>query len=297
MWTLLRIELFKISKRPRTYIAFAAIAAIVAIFQFAFKADGQSYMDLMLQSVKDSFELEKTKAINGYFMCYIILNTLLIQVPILVALIAADSISGEANMGTLRLLITKPISRTQIILVKFAAATIFTLLLLLWMAITALLLSLVIFGADDMLIFRVKGEESQILQITKDDILWRYIAAFGYATVALTVIAALALFLSIFAENSIGPIIATVCIVIVCTIISNINVPIIDKNVKPFLFTSYLVGWKGFFYIGTNAEGIPIKGSLENWPAIRKSLLILIGHIAVIVAASIWVFKRKDILS
>lgn len=297
MWTLLRIELFKISRRPRTYIAFAAIAAIVAIFQFAFKADGQSYMDLMLQSVKDSFELEKTKAINGYFMCYIILNTLLIQVPILVALIAADSISGEANMGTLRLLISKPVSRTEIILVKFAAATIFTLLLLVWMAITALLLSLVIFGADDMLIFRVKGEESQILQITKDDILWRYIAAFGYATVALTVIAALALFLSIFAENSIGPIIATVCIVIVCTIISNINVPIIDKNVKPFLFTSYLVGWKGFFYIGTNTEGIPIKGSLENWPAIRKSLFILIGHIAVIVAASIWVFKRKDILS
>ena len=59
-------------------------------------------------------------------MCYIILNTLLIQVPILVALIAADSISGEANMGTLRLLISKPISRTQLILVKFAAATIFT---------------------------------------------------------------------------------------------------------------------------------------------------------------------------
>jgi len=293
----LQIELFKISKRPRTYIAFAAITAIVFIFQFAFKADGQSYMDLMLQSVKDSFELEKTKAINGYFMCYIILNTLLIQVPILVALIAADSISGEANMGTLRLLISKPISRTQLILVKFAAATIFTLLLLLWMAVTALLVSLLIFGADDMLIFRVKGEESQILQITKDDILWRYFAAFGYATVALTVIAALSLFLSIFAENSIGPIIATVCIVIVCTIISNINVPIIDKNVKPFLFTSYLVGWKGFFYIGTNADGAPIKGSLENWPAIRKSLFILILHIVVIVAASVMVFRKKDILS
>lgn len=297
MWTLLKIELFKISKRPRTYIAFVAIAAIVAIFQFAFKADGQSYMDLVLQSVKDSFELDKMKAINGYFMCYIILNTLLIQVPILVALIAADSISGEANMGTLRLLVSKPISRTELILVKFAAATIFTLFLLLWMAVTALLVSVLIFGVDDMLIFRVKGEESQILQITKDDVLWRYFAAFAYATVALTVIAALSLFLSIFAENSIGPIIATVCIVIVCTIISNINVPIIDKNIKPFLFTSYLVGWKGFFYIGTNAEGVPVKGSLENWPAIRNSLLILIGHIVVIVSASVWVFKRKDILS
>ena len=192
MWNLLQIELFKISKRPRTYIAFIAIAAIVFIFQFAFKADGQSYMDLMLQSVKDDFTFERVKAINGYFMCYIILNTLLIQVPILVALVAADSISGEANMGTLRLMLSKPISRSQIIIVKFIAATIFTLLLLVWMAITALFLSMFIFGVDDMLIFRVKGDESQILQITKDDVMWRYFAAFGYATVALTVIAALA---------------------------------------------------------------------------------------------------------
>lgn len=297
MWSLLQIELYKISKRPRTYIAFAAITAIVLIFQFAFKADGKSYMNLMLQSVQDSFDMDKSKAINGYFMCYIILNTLLIQVPILVALVAGDAISGEANMGTLRLILTKPISRSQIILVKFAASLIFTLMLLVWMAVTALFLSLLIFGADDMLIFRSKGDESQILQITKDDIMWRYFAAFCYAAVALTVIAALALLLSVFAENSIGPIIATVCIVIVCTVISNISVPIIDKNVKPFLFTSYLVGWKGFFYIGTNADGQPIKGSIENWPAIRNSLYILFVHIFLLLGITIAVFNRKDILT
>jgi len=297
MWKLLQIELFKISRRPRTYIAFVAVAAIVFIFQFAFKADGQSYMDLMLQNVKDTFTFDRVQAINGYFMCYIILNTLLIQIPILIALIAADSISGEANMGTLRLIISKPVSRTQIILVKFAAATVFTFFLLLWMALMALFLSLFIFGTGDMLIFRTKGEESQILLITRDDIMWRYYAAFAYATVALTVIASLSLLLSIFAENSIGPIIATVCIVIVCTIISNINVPIIDKNVKPYLFTSYLVGWKGFFYIGTDNDGKTIKGSLENWPAIRKSLLILIAHIFILVTTAIMVFKKKDILS
>ena len=294
---LLQIELYKISRRSRTYIAFAAITAIVFIFQFAFKADGESYMNMMMQSVQDSFEIDKSKAINGYFMCYIILNTLLIQVPILVALIAGDAISGEANMGTLRLILTKPVSRTQIILVKFSASMIFTLMLLVWMAVTALLVSLFIFGADDMLIFRVKGEESQILQITKDDIMWRYFAAFGYAAVALTVIAALALLLSVFADNSIGPIIATVCIVIICTVISNINVPIIDRNVKPWLFTSYLVGWKGFFYIGTSDEGEPIKGSLENWPAIRNSLLVLIAHIVLLLGASVFFFRRKDILS
>lgn len=297
MWNLLQIELYKISRRPRTYIAFAAISAIVFIFQFAFKADGASYLNLMMQSVQDSFEIDRSKAINGYFMCYIILNTLLVQVPVLVALIAGDAISGEANMGTLRLMLTKPVSRTQILLSKFIASFIFTVILLLWMAVMALLLSMVIFGVDDMLIFRVKGEESQIMQITKDDIIWRYIAAFGYASVALTVIAAIAILLSIYAENSIGPIVATVCIVIVCTVISNINVPIIEKNVKPWLFTSYLVGWKGFFYIATTPDGEPVKGSLENWPAIRNSLYILLGHIVLLMGISIYVFKRKDILS
>ena len=297
MFSLLQIELFKISRRPRTYIAFAAITAIVLIFQFAFKSDGQSYMNLMLQNVQDNFELDRSKAINGYFMCYIILNTLLVQVPILVALIAGDAISGEANMGTLRLIMTKPYSRTQILFVKFLASFLFTILLLIWMAILALFLSLFIFGADDMLIFRVKGDESQILQITKDDIMWRYFAAFGYATIALTVIAALGILLSVFAENSIGPIVATVCIVLFFTIVSNINVPIIDKNVKPWLFTSYLVGWKGFFYIGLDDQGQPVKGSIENWPAIRKSLYILIAHISIFLSIAVYSFRKKDILS
>ena len=297
MWNLLQIELFKISKRPRTYIAFAAIFSIVLIFQIAFKADGSSYMNLMLQNIQDNFELDKSKAINGYFMCYIILNTLLVQVPILIALISADAISGEANMGTLRLMLTKTYNRTEILLAKFIASFIFTIFLLIIMAALALFLSLAIFGVDDMLIFRVNGDESQILQIAKDDVLWRYLAAFGYAAISLTVISSLGILLSIFAENSIGPIVTTVCIVLLFTIISNMNVPFIDKNVSPWLFTSYLVGWKGFFYINTNDEGIPIKGSIENWPAIRSSLCILIAHIGVFISLAIYSFNKKDILS
>jgi len=297
MWGLLSIEMYKIARRPRTYIAFAAIAAIVLIFQFAFKADGKSYMDLMLQNIQDNFEVDKKLAINGYFMCYLILNTLLIQVPILVALVAGDAISGEANMGTLRLVLTRPVSRSEWLWVKFMASSIFTIVLLMWMAFLALWVSIWIFGVDDMLIFRVKGDESQILQIAANDVMWRYVAAFGYAAVALLVIASLAILLSVYAENSIGPIVATVCIVVFFTIVSNINVPIIDKNVKPWLFTSYMVGWKGFFYIGTDADGMPIKGSIENWASIRNSLLILFAHIVFFFGWALIAFKRKDILS
>jgi ABC-2 type transport system permease protein len=296
MWKLLQIELFKISKRPRTYIAFTAVVAIAMIFQLAFKVDGKSYLDFMLQDIPGEFNIESDKMLNGYFMCYIILNTLLIQVPILIAFIAGDAISGEANMGTLRLLVSKPISRTEIIIAKFAASVIFTILLLVWMAVIALFFSILIFGVNDMAFARTKGV-SEILTIPQDDVMWRYAAAFAYATVALTVISSLALLLSIFAENSIGPIIITVSIVIICTVITNINVPVIDRTIKPWLFTSDLVGWKGFFYIRVDDENVPIKGSMENWPAVRNSLFKLSAYIVVLLGTSILVFRKKDILS
>ena len=296
MWKLLRIELFKIFKRPRTYIAFGAIAAIVVLIQVALKYDGKSYIDLLLNNLKDSFEFSdefRSNLLNGYLICFVILNTLLIQMPLLVALIAGDSIAGEANMGTLRLSLTKPISRTQYMVVKFAASVVYTLALLVWMAALALIGSMLIFGTNDLVVLRSEGIE----QMKSADVLWRYFAAFGYAAVALTTVAALAFLLSVFAENSIGPIIATMSIVIVFTILSEMNIPIFDQTVKPYLFTSHMVAWKGFFYVQADAEGTTINGSIENLPAILRSMGILLVYIAVFFSTAVWAFRRKDILT
>jgi len=288
--------LFKIFKRPRTYIAFGAIAAIVFLIQIALKYDGKSYIDLLLSNLSGSFEFDdefKNKLLNGYLICFVILNTLLIQMPLLVALIAGDSIAGEANMGTLRLSMTKPISRTEYMLVKFTASLIYTLALLVLMALLALFGSMLIFGTNDMVVLRSEGIE----QIKKFDVLWRYFAAFGFAAVALTTVSALAFLLSVFAENSIGPIIATMSIVIVFTILSEMNIPIYDETIKPYLFTSHMVAWKGFFYVKANAEGTTINGSIENLPAVLRSLGILIIYIFVFLGTAIWVFRKKDILT
>ncbi len=296
MWRLLQIELFKIFRRPRTYIAFGAIAAIILLMQVALKFDGKSYVDLLLSNLKESFDLTdefKTKLLNGYLICFVILNTLLIQMPLLVALIAGDSIAGEANMGTLRLSLSRPVSRTQYMLVKFVASVVYTIALLLWMALLALFGSMLIFGVNDLVVMRSDGIEI----ISSFDVLWRYMAAFGYAAVALTTVAALAFLLSVFAENSIGPIIATMSIVIVFTILSEMNIPIYDRTVKPYLFTSHMVAWKGFFYVQADAENRTIAGSLENLNAIFRSLVILIFYIVGFVSTAIWVFRRKDILS
>lgn len=293
MWTLLRIELFKIFRRPRTYIPFAAIAAMILIIQLGLKFDGRSYLELMMSSLSDSFFIPYGMIMNGYLVAFVILNTLLIQVPLLVALVAGDIIAGEANMGTLRLLVIRPVSRPRLLLVKFYASVIYTVLLLVWMALLALFLSMLLFGTNDMMIARNTVME----QIQRSDVLWRYIAAFGYATVALSTVAALAFLLSVFAENSIGPIVSTISIVIVLTILSEMRIPLYDNTVKPWLFTSHMLAWKGFFYSRSDGQGAALTGSIENLSAILRSLGILLAYIVAFVTTAIICFKKKDILS
>ncbi len=279
MWILLQIELFKVFRRSRTYISFAAIAAIVVLIQLAFYIDGQAYIGFMLQSLNDTFSVEGN-ILNGYLICFIILQTLLIHVPLLIALVAGDIIAGEANMGTLRLLVSKPVSRTNLVITKFIASLCYTLVLLLWMALLSLVVSVMVFGASDLIIF--KSEMITILE--KNDILWRYFAAFGFAAIAMTTVAALALLLSVFAENSIGPIITTMSIIIVFTILTTMDLPLFN-SLGPFIFTSHMLGWKGFF-----DDPVPYE-------RVFRSAAILLIHIAVFVGAAVLVFRKKDILS
>ncbi|HEX5668626.1 MAG TPA: ABC transporter permease subunit [Chitinophagaceae bacterium] len=291
MLELIRIELFKIFRKPRTFIAFFAITAIVGLIQMGFYVDGESYINFGMQALSDSFDVDG-KILNGYLLAYIILQTLLVHVPLLIALVSGDMISGEANMGTLRLLITKPVSRAKLVSAKFLASSVYTLLLLIWMAVWALFVSMLIFGTDDMIIMK----SEVVTQIIEKDVVWRYVAAFGFAALAMVTVSSLAFFLSIFAENSIGPIIACMSIVIVFTILNTLNLPIFN-TVKPYLFTSHMLGWKGFFDVKVNVDNEQIVGSVENLPAVMRSAAILFLHIIGFWIASIVVFRRKDIMS
>lgn len=291
MWQLLQIELFKIFKRPRTYISFAAVAALVGIIQFGLKLDGKMYVEFMLRDLSASFNIEGN-ILNGYLVCYIILQLLLVHVPLLITLIAADLISGEANMGTLRLLLTKPVSRSEIVMAKFFAAAIYTLILLIFMAVLALFVSMAIFGTDDMLNLK----SGYVVQLKSNDIFWRYVCAFCFAALAMLTVAALGFFLSIFGDNSIGPIVATMSVIVVFTILSTLDIPVFNA-IKPYLFTTQMIGWKGFFDVKVNAENEAIAGSIENLSRVCKAAGILVFHIVGLLIASLVVFKRKDILS
>jgi len=58
-----------------------------------------------------------------------------------------------------------------------------------------------------------------------------------------------------------------------------------------------MVAWKGFFYVQADADNRTIDGSIQNLPAIMRSLGILLVYIAGFVGSAVWVFNRKDILT
>jgi len=290
MWQLLQIELYKTFRRPRTYIAFGAIAALIILLQFGLKVDGEEYASFMLQSI-GNFDVQG-KMLNGYMVCYIILQLMLVHVPLLVTLVAADMISGEANIGTLRLMLSKPYSRTSVVLAKFFATCVYTLLLLIWVAVLALFVSVVIFGTSDL--FLMKTE--YIVIIKEDDIFWRYCCAFGFAFISLVTVAALGFFLSALADNSIGPIVATMSIIILFTVLSTLNLPVFDA-LNPYLFTTQMVIWKEFFDEKVTANNEVITGSIQDLPAIIHALIVLSVYIIVLISATVFVMRRKDILS
>lgn len=276
---MLRLELYKIFRRPRTYISFGIIAAITFLVQLAMYVDGKSFVGFALQGVGEQFDI-RGNILNGYLITYIILQSLLIHIPLLVALVAGDSIAGEANSGTLRLLLTKPVSRAKLVWVKFVASISYALLLLLWLAIVALALSLLIFGEGDM----INLKSDAFVMLLKDDIMWRYLCAFGFAALAMAAVSALSMLLSVFADNAIGPIISTMGIIIVLTIFSAFDLPLFN-SIKPYLFTTHMIGWKGFF-----DDPVP-------YSAIGRSAAILVLYCVVFLSTAIIVFNRKDIKS
>ncbi len=291
MWEHLQIELYKVFKRPRNYLSFAAITALIGVIQLGLMVDGKEYTDFVMADFAGSFSVDG-KILNGYFICYVILQLLLVHVPLLIALIAADMISGEANMGTLRLLLTKPQTRTAIVMAKFIASVIYTLLLLIWIAIMGLFLSMLIFGTDDLFLMK----SSYVVIVKESDVFWRYAGAFCFAALAMVTVAALGFFLSFFAENSIGPIVATMSVIIVCTILSTMNIPLFNL-IKPYLFTTHMITWKEFFDFKVNDANEAIIGSIQYPDKIIRSATVLLVHIVLFVGAAVWLFRKKDILS
>lgn len=272
-------EFVKILAKPRSYLGIGALTLLIGIILFAMKADGSSFISFVTASFEQTLSFNGN-ILNGNLIAFIILQMLIVHIPLLVALVTGDLISGEAAMGTVRMLATKPISRTNIVLSKFIAGAVYTLILTIWLGFLALIVAKWIFGTGDLIVLNSDG----LVILKSDDILWRYGLSFLVAYLALLTISTLSICLSAFAENSIGPIVSTMAIIILFTIIGSLDVSVFD-NIKPFLFTTHMASWRSFF-----EDPVP-------WGRIQESIIILLVHNVVLVSIAIFKFNKKDITS
>ena len=272
-------EFIKIIAKPRSYIGLGVLTALILVILFAMKADGSSYISFVTSSFEQTLSFNGN-ILNGNLIAFIILQMLIVHIPLLVALVTGDLISGEAAMGTIRMLATKPISRTKIVLSKFIAGAVYTLILTIWLAFLALVVVKWMFGTGDMIVLNSSG----LVILQEADIFWRYGCSFIVAYLALLTVSSLSICLSAFAENSIGPIVSTMGIIILFTIIGSLDVTVFD-SIKIFLFTTHMASWRSFF-----EDPISMK---DIW----QSISILLVHNIVLVSIAVIKFNKKDITS
>ncbi len=278
MNTLIKIELYKIFTRKRSYIGFVAVIVIVLIAQAAMLWEGKTMHEFLTKNLSEAFFMQGN-LINGYLMTYLVLNFLWVHIPLLIVIVTGDLFSGEAHGGTFRLILSRPVSRFRIVTVKFIAAFVYTSALMLVFAVSSLGLGLVLFGKGDlMVIFKA------VNILPEHDIMWRFILAFLYGFLGMVSIAALSLLLSSMANNSLGPILSTMAIIILFTMISTFDFSFFSY-IRPFLLTSYLDSWQLLFAFEVNLK------------AIYFDAMVLLLHVFLFYIITVYYFKRKDILS
>ena len=278
MITLIKIELFKIFKRPRTYIGFLAIFIIVIAIQGAMYFEGDSLVTMGIQNLKNDFRLEGG-IINVNLMTYILLNSLIIHIPILICLVTGDSIAGEASSGTIRLLLQKPYSRTKIYFAKAITGFIYSFLLVLFTAVLCFITGQLLFGQGDLIVLR-----RVVSVFSQDDVLWRFLCAFAMGLLSMLVVASLSLMISSFVNNAIGPIVGTIAIIIVLNIIFTLGATFFE-SILPYIFTTHFVKWQYFFDF-----------NLAKTP-IYNAIIVQLIYIVIFNVIGIIHFKNKDILS
>jgi ABC-2 type transport system permease protein len=237
----LRSELWLIFGRRRNWAGLAVLAAVPILIGVAVKlsppgggggGEGPDFFSSITS--------------NGLFVALAALTVELpLFLPLAVAAIASDTVAGEANLGTLRYLLTVPVNRTRMIAVKYAAIVVFAVAATLLVAVVGALIGLILFGGGPVTL--LSGT-----QLPFGEALLRLLGVCAYIAIGLSALGAIGLFVSTLTEQPIG---ATVAIVIV-NVLSFIldSIPQVSW-LHPYLFTHYWmnygdllrdpVGWSG----------------------------------------------------
>ena len=268
--SLMASELRVMFTRRRTWAMLAAIALIPILLAIAVAlsseqlapGEGPPFLDRVTQ--------------NGLFTGFTAtLLALPLFLPLTIAVVAGDTIAGEASLGTLRYLLIAPVGRLRLLVVKYLGTVVFAL---------AGTFTLMIFGGIIGAILFPVGPVTLLSgdQISLMESFGRMALVALYITISMTGMLALGLFISTLTTVPVGAMAATVVLAGVSQILDNL--PQLSW-LHEWLFTHY---WLDFADL--------LRQPIELGSMFSNALLQL-GYIAVFGALAYSRFTTKDILS
>ncbi|HEX4470944.1 MAG TPA: ABC transporter permease [Nocardioides sp.] len=247
-------------------LVLAAVPAFIAI----------SVKTTLSQPGADAPDFFRSITQNGLFVSLAALTIeLALFLPLAVAVVAGDSVAGEANIGTLRYLLTVPVTRGRLLVVKFAGIVVGAFVATFVVATTGVVMGLVLFGGGAMT--TLSGT-----QISFTAGLLRVLAAVVYLSCGLAALGAVGLFFSTLTEQPIGAMVTTVVFSTTSYILDSI--PQVSW-LHPYLITHH---WLDF--------GDLLRDPVA-WNNIVAGLGLALGYAAVFLAAAWSRFSVKDVTS
>jgi ABC-2 type transport system permease protein len=266
-----RVELMKAARRWRTWLVAAALGSIPTLIVIAVKvspptaAAGEDAPPFLLQILRNGLfaPLTGLAVIQPFFL------------PLAAGLFAGDAIAGEAQAGTLRYLLVRPVARTRLVLAKYAGAMTLLAAMLLWVVVVGTVTGAIVFGLGPLP--TLSGTT-----LSTTEAFLRIVAAAGYMLLAVSGIVALGTFISTVTDSGPGATVATVVLGIASEILDNL--PSL-RVIHPYLPTH---GWLAF----VDLFRFPIA-----WSGIRSGLLVSLGYTVAFLGLALLWFSRKDVAS
>jgi len=274
----LRNELWKLFGKKRTYIGF---------FMFLL---AQNVIALVFRFTHASRPMQRMLEMSGHlaepFISVLSIATIMLVpaaaflLPLYVALVGGDLVAKEAEDGTLRMILSRPVSRVRLLFVKWLAGSLFSLLLVLALGIFGLTFSRFYFPWGGMFVWM--PEQSIFSVFDAPTGLTRYIAGHLMLVSEAASIMCLAFMFSCFNVKPAAATILALSLLFVSFIMEHIPY---FKEYQNWFFTHHLHLWQLMF-----AEKIP-------WWQVGQSLSLLAGFNATFLAIGLTAFQVRDIKS
>ncbi len=213
---------------------------------------------------------------NGLFVALAALTVELpLFLPLAMAAVAGDAVAGEANLGTLRYLLTIPVGRTRLLVVKYLSLIIAAVWATALVAVVGGVIGVVLFGTGPMM--TLSG-----LQISFGAALWRLVLVVGYIAAILAALGAIGLFVSTLTEQPIGAMIAVVLINVMMYALDSISQL---SWLHPWLLTHWATAFGDLLRTPMFTENV------------SRGLLVALAYAAVFWCLAWARFSNKDVSS